>query len=532
MSTVVHAPAAVRRHATARLAGAARGPVTVPVLAGLAAVVITAIGSWIPSLWGDEAASALSAQRSLPSFLYEITHVDAVHAVYYAGLHVWVALFGASAFSLRFPSVLAGGAMVAGVVVLTRMFARSWRLPLLAGAIAMLLPRLDHADVEARSYAFTAAFAVWIVVVFLAIARGRIELRRGFVVFALLVGAGTAVNLFVGSMVAVTGCLAALHSPATATAASLEAKGGRRSHAVGRAALARGWAGASAVGLAAAFPVVLLGGLERGQVAFLAHRAMPPKAWLVSQWFFHPLIAIVGWSLIVIALVVMAVRRSATDRQLGVAVVLWAAIPMAFLIGTIPTLHNYSPRYLTFTGPAAAVLMALGVEAVYRHWRPAGVAMLVVVLGALVPAWVVERGPYAENSSDWSQVGQVIAANAHPGDQVAFDEVVRPSRRPISAYRGYPRDFRGLTAPQIEAPYWQRPTWHDELMTISAAAGAGRFTAGTVFAVEADYADEGLLDTEGVPSLEASGYHVVHRWQLHSDIVYELERPEAVANGS
>lgn len=532
---MAQAPATVRHGASARLAEAARGPAAVPLLAGLVAVVVTAAGSWIPSLWGDEAASDLSAHRSLPSFLYEITHVDAVHAVYYAGLHVWVQLFGASTFSLRFPSALAAGAMVGGIVVLTRMFTRSRWLPLVAALLAMLLPRVDHADVEARSYAFTAAFATWIIVVFLAIARGRLELRRGFVVFALLIGAGTALNLYVGSLVAVTGCLAALHSPTTATVAALEAEGaaqgGRRSHAVGRAALARGWAGASAVGLAAAFPVILLGALEHRQVAFLAHRSMPPAAWLISQWFIHPLIAIVGWSLIAIAVVVMTVRRSAADRQLGLALVLWAGLPTAVLVGTIPTLHNYSPRYLTFTGPAVAVLMALGVEAVYRHWRPAGVAMLAVTIGALIPAYVVERGPYAENASDWSQVGQVIAANAQPGDQVAFDEVVRPSRRPISAYRVYPGDFRGLTVPQIEVPYWQEPTWHDKLMTISSAAQAGRFTAGTVFAVEADYPGEGVLDTNGIASLEASGYRVVHRWQLYSDIVYELERP-GVARGA
>jgi len=493
----------VRAHMGARLR---TGRVAVPVAAGVIAMLLTAAGSWIPSLWGDEAASALSAQRSLPSFLHEIVHVDAVHAVYYAGLHVWVALFGASAFALRFPSAIATGATVAGLIVLARMFTPSWRLPLLAAVFAVALPRLDFAGIEARGYAWSAAFACWIVLVAVATLRGRLPARVGWGWFAVLCGAGTALNLLVGSLIVVIGCLAAVW-------------GQRR-----REQLIR-WAWASLVAVAIAGPIVVLGALERDQVAFLRHRAVPPREWLVQQWFGLPLFAVVGWVLLCAGAAVVLVRRDAVlDRGLGVVALLWAGLPSAFLIGTISTLHNYTPRYLTFTAPAVAVLMALAVDAAFRSWRPAGAAALVLALGAAVPADLAQRTPNAENGSDWAQVAALVAANAQPGDQIAFDDVVRPSRRPENAWRVYPADFRNVSVPQLVTPYQQRDTWSDQLTTIEDAAHRRLFTADTVFAVEADFPDEGVVDVRGIPALEASGYRVVRHWQLHSDRVYELDR--------
>jgi mannosyltransferase len=505
MSITVGAGRAVRTQEF-RLRARLRTPaIAVPAGAGIVAVVVTALGSWIPSLWGDEAASALSAQRSLPSFLHEVSHVDAVHAVYYAMLHVWVALFGASAFSLRFPSAIATGVMVAGVIVLVRMFARGWRLPLIAAAFAVALPRVNFAGIEARSYAGTAAVATWVVIVAIATLRGRIAPRPGWAWFTVLVGAGTALNLFVGSLIVVVGCLAAVWGP--------------------RGVQLRRWAIASAAALVLASPIVLFGALEHGQVAFLAHRAVPPSAWLVNQWFGYELFAVLGWVALLAAAALVILRRDAAlDRGLGLAVLLWAGLPSAFLIGTISTLHNYTPRYLTFTAPAVAVLMALAVDAVFRSWRPAGVAALVAVLLAAAPMYAKQRTPNAENGSDWAQVGAVVAANSRPGDQIAFDVAVRPSRRPESAWRVYPNDFRNVTVPQLVTPYWERRTWADKLMPVPDAAAQHLFTADTVFAVDADFAHEGVLDVRGVPSLEQSGYHVVRRWHLHSSLVYQLDR--------
>src|ERR1700712_2154585 len=95
-----------------------RRDVIVAVMVGAAAVSASAIGSANASFWGDEAASVLSAQRSLPSLISMVLHVDAVHGLYYLALHFWIDAFGASPFSVRFPSALGVGATVTGLVLL------------------------------------------------------------------------------------------------------------------------------------------------------------------------------------------------------------------------------------------------------------------------------------------------------------------------------------------------------------------------------------------------------------------------------
>src|SRR3954469_21605585 len=65
---------AVRAAARSRFAPAALG-----VVGGAVAYA----GAGTPSYWGDEAASIVSAQRSLPSLFAELGHIDAVHGLYY-----------------------------------------------------------------------------------------------------------------------------------------------------------------------------------------------------------------------------------------------------------------------------------------------------------------------------------------------------------------------------------------------------------------------------------------------------------------
>src|SRR5690242_10780983 len=87
-----------------RPVGALRPLAWAAAIVGLFATVVSVTGSWIPSLWGDEAASVLSALRPPESLVAMLGYVDAVHGAYYFGLQAWVALFGAEPFAVRFPS--------------------------------------------------------------------------------------------------------------------------------------------------------------------------------------------------------------------------------------------------------------------------------------------------------------------------------------------------------------------------------------------------------------------------------------------
>ena len=139
-----------------QLASPARAPRRsyLALILGLVGATISFAGSWIPSFWGDEAASVLSAERSLPSLFAMLAHVDAVHGVYYLLLHGWISLFGSSELSVRLPSAIAAGFVVAGTVTLAGMlFDR--RTAIASGIICAVLPQLTHMGVEARSYAMT-----------------------------------------------------------------------------------------------------------------------------------------------------------------------------------------------------------------------------------------------------------------------------------------------------------------------------------------------------------------------------------------
>lgn len=137
-----------------------RREVLVVASAALAAIVLVSAGSWHVSLWYDEAATLAAAHRS-PTELWAMTHhVDAVHGLYYAIMHVWTAAAGSSPIAVRLPSALAVGAALAGTYALARRL-DSIPTAALATVFVLLLPRVTWAGIEARSSALTIAAAVW-----------------------------------------------------------------------------------------------------------------------------------------------------------------------------------------------------------------------------------------------------------------------------------------------------------------------------------------------------------------------------------
>jgi hypothetical protein len=88
------------------LAGSGRTAPTIPawgagVSLGFFGFLVSFIGIGNPSLWGDEAASILSAERPLPSLFRMLGNVDAVHGTYYLFLHFWIRVFRTSELSVR-----------------------------------------------------------------------------------------------------------------------------------------------------------------------------------------------------------------------------------------------------------------------------------------------------------------------------------------------------------------------------------------------------------------------------------------------
>lgn len=462
---------------------------TVALVMGVVATAVQAIGSWIPSLWGDEAASLLSAERPLSTLWREISHVDAVHATYYLFLHGWIQLAGTSPFAIRFPSAVAVGLCVVAVVLIgARM--RSLAAGVVAGVICAVLPRMTYIGEEARSYAFSAAIAAWLTLILIVALTRSGRTRRLWIAYGALLGIGIYVFLYV-----------ALIAVAHAVVLLLVA---RRRRVLVPAALAIGGA------LLGAAPVIVLAVLERAQIAYLATRPqVTAQSVFVTIWFGQIPFAVLGWILtaagVVLALRPWVRRRHGLSRRpIELLICVWFLLPAVVLIGTSPIVDGFTARYLAMCAPAVALLMALPILEIAARWRPAlAIGTAAVVLAGAFP-WASERTPYAKNNSDWSVVSSRLGAVIRPGDAVVFDDAVRPSRRTRLALRTYP-----LTTPwrnpTLKTPYWKNTTWYDATISVPRAAADGRFDGVTrVWLIE--YAIGDHVDAYGVRDLVALGF--------------------------
>lgn len=473
---------------------------------GVLAAMIAAAGAGIPSYWGDEAASVVSAERTLPSLFGMLGRIDAVHGVYYLFLHVWIGLVGTSETLVRLPSAVAVGFAAAGVVVLGRsLFTPSTGL--LAGSLFAVIPEVTYQGAEARSYAFTIAAAVWLTVWLVALVR-RGETGRGrWALYAVAVAASLYLFLY----------LVFLGLVHLAVVIALRA----------HPAVARRWRQALLLAGVLAAPILIAGISQRGQIAFLARRDYANAASvLVGQWFSTPEFAVVAWALIVIGAAATYAHRSRGRELLAPVLVItvWFAAPTALLLaGNAWITPMYNLRYLTFCTPAVALLMALGLKAVIaaastpRGRRAIAAAGLGAVVLVAAPAYLAQRTPYAKDGgSDFRQTADVIRANAAPGDAIVFDETIKPSRKPRLALDLYPDAFRGLDDVALRTPFAQLTWLWDSVAPLSAVSDAVRAHR-VVWVVETT----GRTELDQVLAL---GYRVEKVIPVHRTVVYEVTK--------
>jgi mannosyltransferase len=476
-----------------------RSRVLLAVLFGAFATVVAASGSWIPSLWADEVTSAMSAQRSFPSLFAVLAQIDAVHGTYYAGLHLWGAVFGFSPFSVRLPSAIAVGFATAGVVLLADRL-RSRRAAVIAGVVCALLPRVTYMGEEARSYAFSAAIVAWLTFVLVVALGSQRPSRALWVVYGALLAIGIYTFLYVVFFVLVHAVVIVV------------SRASRR--------MMTAWAIASGAGILAATPVIVYAFLEHGQVAYLGTiEQLAPDTLFSSLWFGQWTFAVIAWAMIVVALVfeVLRIRTRRAERapvfvgdqglpSLAVLAVVWLLVPTLLLIGMHAFVPDFTARYVSFCAPAAAILVACGIDDLLGVRRRLGAAAWILVVLLALPVYVSQRTPYAKNDADLAEISAVVGAHARAGDAVVFDESTRPSRRPRLAKYGYPAGFVDVEDVTLQASYLDQPTLRDDAYTVQSAARLGRFDGvDRVWLIE--YASsQGHADTYGVRDLEAIGY--------------------------
>ncbi|MFZ4842191.1 glycosyltransferase family 39 protein [Mycetocola saprophilus] len=400
-----------------------RGVPALAVLLGLVAAGISWIGSAIPSFWFDEIATLMAARLDGPGLWQFLQHKDAVHGLYYALIHFWIQAFGDSQVALRGFSALAVGLGTAGLVVLGAKLAGT-RFGVIAALIYLVLPRTTFMGIEGRSYALGAAIVVWGVIALISAAR-----RNTWWSWALY----TVVTIVTIYLFMYAGLILAAH-----LAYLLFAHRDRRT-------LLR-WGISTLIILAAVIPLVRAGYGQRGQIAWLSGQPIV-NAWttLVEPWLDGSwLLAI----LVIVLLVIAGRRLPQILARFGTPPVAlaaaWAFAPLILmLIANSLFGPLYTSRYMSFTTPGFALLLALAVSVFSRRWL---VWVLVAAIAlASLPTYLAQRGPYAkQNGSDFLQTAQTIAEHASPGDAFFLQNDRTTTIRPRLTVDGYPAAFAGL----------------------------------------------------------------------------------------
>jgi len=387
------------------------------------ALVICLAGIGHQALWQDELATLTASTRSLTALVDLAREVDAVLAPYYAVMHAWTKVFGASPVALRVPSALAMAA-TAGVTALLGARLFNPRAGLLAGLLLAVVPAVSAFGQDARPYAIVFVLAATSTLFLLhAIERPRAWrwTLYGLAVSALGAAQVTALALVGAHSIAVAGAW-------------------RRTH--DRWLL--GWLVACAGATAVLLPLLYAGSRQTEQVARIPETSWHAIGALPEGLFGSPVVA--GT---VIGLALLTAFRS---REAGWMCLALAIVPVVLVILISVELPLLEPRYLLFT-VIGWVLLAGATLSRYRG--PEAAAALLAVGGLAVPTQLAAReATKNDNQPDYDAIAEVLEGEVREGDAI-----VMPSERGIR--------FRiGLEA------YVQDEARPDDVLAIQNAADA------------------------------------------------------------
>ncbi|MBW0017847.1 MAG: glycosyltransferase family 39 protein [Mycobacterium sp.] len=415
-----------------------------PLIVGVLATAIGLGGAGRPSFWYDEAATiSASYSRSLVQLWHMLGNVDAVHGLYYLFMHCWFQVFPPTEFWSRAPSGLAVGGAAAGVVLLGKQFS-SRTVAVTSGVMCAILPRTTWAAIEARPYAFSMMAAAWLTVLLVhAVRRDRAWL---WLCYGIALAGSVVLDVYLALLL---------------LAQAVFVFGFRRERTV-----TTRFVTAAVLAGCALTPFFIAAAWQAHQISWVApigHRTIEDVA--VQQYFERsPPFAILS-ALIVAAAIVLrrfaSAKPPATEWELLALATGWLVIPTAVIVTYSALVHPvYTPRYLCFTAPAIAVILGLCIATVARRPWAAAVVVILFAVAAAPNYALAQRNPYAKYGMDYSQVADLVTAQAAPGDCLLVNDTVTfmpAPMRPLLAAR--PDAYRKL----IDLTLWQRATGRNDV---------------------------------------------------------------------
>jgi mannosyltransferase len=479
-----------------------------PIVVGMLGFAISAIGSSVPSVWYDEAATITSATRSWTQLWAEVQHVDAVHAVYYSLMHVVFQVFGYSPLTLRLPSAIAVGLAAATIVILVRCLGHP-RLGPIAGLVFCLIPRVTWMGGEGRSYAFSALLAVVLTLVLVRALRG--PGRLWWVFYGVLVAISCFVFAYLALIVVAHGC--------TMLARYL------RSRTTTRVSTVR-WllATVSAVVVLAPFALLVRG--QSSQLSWINPiDAQTVHQVVVTQWFRGTgWLSAVGWLLLICGSVLL-IRRWRSS-QLGAVILPALILPtLTLVLVSVTYLPVYSPRYLAMCTPFVAIVMGAAIGRL--RVRPLIAATIAIIAVLALPHLVLaQRSPEAKEHSSWSQVAALISRERTQRDAASVTAIIygplryHPTATTRTIEYAYPDVFAGTVDVTLRTPAAQTgKLWE----TRSALDGSlGRLDDATMAYLITSVKQDRRPATEA--ALRTAGWHVADAWGFTDLNVVEYVR--------
>ena len=485
-----------------------------PLIVGVLAAAVSLAGAGRPSFWYDEAATiSASYSRSLAQLWQMMGTVDAVHGLYYLLMHGWFSIFPPTEFFSRVPSALAVGGAAAGLVVLGKQFS-SRTVALSAGVICAILPRATWAGIEARPYALTMMIAAWSTV--LLVHAVRRDSEWVWLLYGVAMVTSILLDVYLALMFVAHAVFLCVYRP--------------RRNVVVRFAIT------AVCACVAVAPFVRLAVGQAHQIVWISpvgRRTVEDVA--VQQYFERsPLFLIVSACVVVTAVILWrftSTQLAEPDRQLLMLAIAWLIVPTALILGYSAVVHPiYTPRYLCFTAPAMALVLGLCIGALaVRAWVAAAVLM-VFTLAAAPNYLLVQRSPYAKYGMDYSQVADLIEANAtgEPGECLLVNDTVTfmpAPMRPLLAAR--PDAYRKV----VDISLWQKATDRNDVFDTNLVpeASVGPLTVCRVLWIitQADpsrpsHEQDELMEPGplfgGTPAFAVvrdTGYRLQERWQFN-----------------